>query len=99
MADLIHALDNSDTEGSGSIHVYGNLHFDFAAKRWRTQPLAFHIDGARRGQPCSVHHDCNQHAHIPGQHRKGVARAEERRNQKEAAGKQQVEGARRECPG
>lgn len=39
-ADLIHALDNSQTEGSGSIHVYGNKHFDLASRRlWNPETL------------------------------------------------------------
>ena len=39
-ADLIHALDNSDTEGSGSIHIYGNVHFDLADRRlWNPETL------------------------------------------------------------
>jgi predicted metal-dependent enzyme (double-stranded beta helix superfamily) len=39
-ADLIHALDNSQTEGSGSIHVYGNVHFDLAERRlWNPDTL------------------------------------------------------------
>ena len=38
--DLIHALDNSETEGSGSIHVYGNRHFDLATRRlWNPETL------------------------------------------------------------
>ncbi len=38
--DLIHALDNSATEGSGSIHVYGNIHFDLAERRlWHPDTL------------------------------------------------------------
>ena len=38
--DLIHALDNSDSPGSGSIHVYGNLHFDLADRRlWNPETL------------------------------------------------------------
>jgi predicted metal-dependent enzyme (double-stranded beta helix superfamily) len=38
--DLIHALDNSDSPGSGSIHVYGNLHFDLAERRlWNPETL------------------------------------------------------------
>lgn len=32
-ADLIHALDNSQSQGSRSIHVYGNGHFDLATRR------------------------------------------------------------------
>lgn len=32
-ADLIHALDNSETQGSRSIHVYGNVHFDLPSRR------------------------------------------------------------------
>ena len=32
-ADLIHALDNSETDGSRSIHVYGNGHFDLPSRR------------------------------------------------------------------
>jgi predicted metal-dependent enzyme (double-stranded beta helix superfamily) len=32
-ADLIHALDNSESEGSRSIHVYGNGHFDLPTRR------------------------------------------------------------------
>jgi predicted metal-dependent enzyme (double-stranded beta helix superfamily) len=32
-ADLIHALDNSETEGSRSIHVYGNRHFDLESRK------------------------------------------------------------------
>jgi len=39
-ADLIHALDNSKTEGSGSIHVYANRHFDLATRRlWNPETL------------------------------------------------------------
>jgi predicted metal-dependent enzyme (double-stranded beta helix superfamily) len=39
-ADLIHALDNSESAGSGSIHVYGNVHFDLAARRlWNPETL------------------------------------------------------------
>lgn len=39
-AETIHALDNSETGGSGSIHVYGNLHFDFAERRlWNPDTL------------------------------------------------------------
>jgi predicted metal-dependent enzyme (double-stranded beta helix superfamily) len=39
-ADLIHALDNSESPGSGSIHVYGNLHFDLAERRlWNPETL------------------------------------------------------------
>jgi predicted metal-dependent enzyme (double-stranded beta helix superfamily) len=38
--DLIHALDNSASPGSGSIHVYGNIHFDLADRRlWNPQTL------------------------------------------------------------
>jgi predicted metal-dependent enzyme (double-stranded beta helix superfamily) len=40
-ADLIHALDNSETEGSRSIHVYGNGHFDLPSRRlWDPDTLA-----------------------------------------------------------
>jgi len=39
-ADLIHALDNSRTAGSGSIHIYGNIHFDLADRRlWNPETL------------------------------------------------------------
>jgi predicted metal-dependent enzyme (double-stranded beta helix superfamily) len=39
-ADLIHALDNSRSEGSGSIHVYGNRHLDLATRRlWNPETL------------------------------------------------------------
>jgi predicted metal-dependent enzyme (double-stranded beta helix superfamily) len=39
-ADLIHALDNRDSEGSGSIHIYGNVHFDMADRRlWDPETL------------------------------------------------------------
>jgi len=39
-AELIHALDNSESPGSGSIHVYGNVHFDFAERRlWNPETL------------------------------------------------------------
>ena len=39
-AEIIHALDNSESQGSGSIHVYGNLHFDFAERRlWNPETL------------------------------------------------------------
>ncbi|HEY0437715.1 MAG TPA: hypothetical protein VGC92_13825 [Phenylobacterium sp.] len=38
--DLIHSLDNSETEGSGSIHIYGNAHFDLAERRlWNPETL------------------------------------------------------------
>jgi predicted metal-dependent enzyme (double-stranded beta helix superfamily) len=38
--DLIHALDNSESAGSGSIHVYGNRHFDLASRRlWNPDTL------------------------------------------------------------
>jgi predicted metal-dependent enzyme (double-stranded beta helix superfamily) len=32
-ADLIHALDNSESAGSRSIHVYDNAHFDLGSRR------------------------------------------------------------------
>ncbi len=39
-ADLIHALDNSQSTGSGSIHVYGNRHFDLESRRlWNPDTL------------------------------------------------------------
>jgi predicted metal-dependent enzyme (double-stranded beta helix superfamily) len=39
-ADLIHALDNSQTQGSRSIHVYGNGHFDLPSRRlWNPDTL------------------------------------------------------------
>ncbi|MFL5296613.1 MAG: hypothetical protein ACJ798_09565 [Phenylobacterium sp.] len=39
-ADLIHALDNSQSQGSRSIHVYGNRHFDLATRRlWNPDTL------------------------------------------------------------
>ena len=39
-AELIHALDNSGTAGSRSIHVYGNVHFDLAERRlWNPETL------------------------------------------------------------
>jgi predicted metal-dependent enzyme (double-stranded beta helix superfamily) len=39
-ADLIHALDNSATNGSGSIHVYENRHFDLPSRRlWNPDTL------------------------------------------------------------
>ena len=39
--DLIHALDNSDSTGSGSIHIYDNAHFDLAGRRlWNPDTLA-----------------------------------------------------------
>jgi predicted metal-dependent enzyme (double-stranded beta helix superfamily) len=38
--DLIHALDNSASTGSGSIHIYGNIHFDLADRRlWNPDTL------------------------------------------------------------
>jgi predicted metal-dependent enzyme (double-stranded beta helix superfamily) len=38
--DLIHALDNSASAGSGSIHIYGNIHFDLADRRlWNPETL------------------------------------------------------------
>ena len=38
--DLIHALDNSDSAGSGSIHIYDNTHFDLAERRlWNPDTL------------------------------------------------------------
>jgi predicted metal-dependent enzyme (double-stranded beta helix superfamily) len=38
--DLIHALDNSESAGSGSIHVYANRHFDLASRRlWNPDTL------------------------------------------------------------
>ena len=38
--DLIHALDNSDSLGSGSIHIYDNAHFDLAQRRlWNPDTL------------------------------------------------------------
>jgi predicted metal-dependent enzyme (double-stranded beta helix superfamily) len=38
--ELIHALDNSLSEGSGSIHVYGNRHFDLESRRlWNPETL------------------------------------------------------------
>lgn len=39
-ADLIHALDNSKSAGSRSLHVYGNRHFDLASRRlWNPDTL------------------------------------------------------------
>jgi predicted metal-dependent enzyme (double-stranded beta helix superfamily) len=39
-ADVIHALDNSESAGSGSIHVYENRHFDLGARRlWNPDTL------------------------------------------------------------
>ena len=38
--DLIHALDNSRSEGSGSIHIYDNVHFDLSRRRlWNPETL------------------------------------------------------------
>lgn len=38
--DLIHALDNSESQGSGSIHIYDNLHFDLPTRRlWNPETL------------------------------------------------------------
>ena len=39
-ADLIHALDNSQSPGSRSLHVYGNRHFDLESRRlWNPDTL------------------------------------------------------------
>src|SRR5690242_15960848 len=39
-ADLIHALDNSGSQGSRSLHVYGNRHFDLDTRRlWNPETL------------------------------------------------------------
>ena len=39
-ADLIHALDNSESAGSRSLHVYGNRHFDLDTRRlWNPDTL------------------------------------------------------------
>lgn len=47
-SDLIHAFDNTQTEGSGSLHVYGNSHFDSTQRRlWNPHTLEqqpFRID-------------------------------------------------------
>jgi predicted metal-dependent enzyme (double-stranded beta helix superfamily) len=38
--NLIHALDNSQSAGSGSIHIYDNLHFDLSTRRlWNPETL------------------------------------------------------------
>jgi len=46
--DLIHDIENSQDETSGSIHVYGNRHFDLPRRRiWRdegAQPEPFTVD-------------------------------------------------------
>lgn len=37
-ADLIHDIDNAGADASGSIHIYGNRHFDLPGRRiWRDE--------------------------------------------------------------